>query len=155
MMPTTTELRCPRHPWVVYFPLTLLGMSFVFDVLSLVRLGPVMVEAARYNLIGGLASAVIACATGVYDYFTRLPAGGAGRRIGRGHAATVVTAMTLFGLSLYLRQQALGAPVTPRAPLVLSAVGVVLLGVAGYLGGVVVVNYASLTSSPRSLRDPR
>jgi uncharacterized membrane protein len=133
-------MRTPLHPLLVHFPIAFLAMSFVFDVLSL-RLGAAMVEAARYNIIAGLGAAVVAGAAGIYDYFARLPAHSPARRVGRWHAVLNGIACLAFGASLFLRWHALGASVTPRGPFVLSALGVVLLGVAGYLGGVVVVNY--------------
>ena len=127
----------PLHPLVVHFPLALFGMSFLFDVLSL-ELGAAMVEAARFNVLGGLIAAVVTGAFGARDFQRFLPAHSAARRIARYHAA-----VALFAVGLVLRFQSRGASSTPPWPFVLSAVGVALLGVAGYLGGVMVHNYPS------------
>jgi uncharacterized membrane protein len=129
----------PLHPLLVHFPLALLGMSFVFDVLSL-ALGAPMVEAARYNVLAGLVAAIPAAATGARDFVRLLPRRSAIRRIGRFHIALNLCALGLFAIGLAERWQERGAQVTPRWPFVLSALGVALLGISGYLGGVMVFN---------------
>jgi uncharacterized membrane protein len=144
----------PIHPLLVQFPLAMWGMSFVFDVLSL-RFGSMMVEAARFNLAAGLVMAAVAAAAGGRDFFL-LPRGSVVRRIGRWHAALNGCGATLFAVSLYLRSHPRGATVTPRWPFVLSALGVVVMGISGYLGGVMVVNHgAGITRSHQSRPDPR
>ena len=127
------------------------GMSFVFDVASL-RLGPAMVEAARFNLAAGLVMAVVAAAAGVRD-FLRLPLGATVRRIGRWHAALNILAAALFSVSLGLRFHFRGAP-TPPWPFFLSALGVVVIGFSGYLGGVMVYNHGAGVNLTRSRRSP-
>jgi uncharacterized membrane protein len=140
--------RPPLHTLIVHFPFVLWGMSFVFDVASMWR-GPAMVEAALFNLVAGLAASVAAAVTGIWDYLTRLPRGSTARRIARWHALANATATALFAVSLALRWPMRGAAATPRGPFVLSALGVAVLGVASYLGGLVDYEYA-LTTRPRS-----
>ena len=135
---------------LVHFPFVLWGMSFVFDVASLWR-GPTMVEAALFNLIAGFAAAVAAAVTGLWDYVTRLAPRSTARRLARWHAAANGTAVALFAASLVLRWPARGAAATPRLPFVLSAVGLALLGIASYLGGLTA--YEDLTTRPRSPSD--
>src|SRR5436305_109498 len=67
--------------------------------------------------------------------------GGAFLRVAR----RLSRATALFVASLALRWSARGAAATPRAPFVLSALGVAVLGVAGYLGGLVDYEYAATT----------
>jgi uncharacterized membrane protein len=141
------------HPWLVHFPLAMWGTSFVFDILSL-RFGPTLVEAARFNVAAGLFLAALAMLTGLHD-FRQLPRASTVRRIGRWHAALNLVATALFTVSFILRCRARGALVTPSWPLFLSALGVVLLGISGYLGGVMVFTYGALTRSRRSRRDSR
>jgi uncharacterized membrane protein len=143
--------RAPLHTFLVHFPFVLWGMSFVFDVASLWR-GPSLVEAALFNLIAGLAAAVAAAVTGLWDYVTRLRPGSTSRRLARWHALANGAAAALFVSSLVVRWPARGAPVTPRLPFVLSALGVALLGIASYLGGLTTYE-AALTKRPRSPDD--
>jgi uncharacterized membrane protein len=149
---TSDRERAPLHTFLVHFPFVLWGMSFVFDVASLWR-GPAMVEAALFNLIAGLAAAVAAAVTGLWDYVTRLVPRSASRRLARWHALANGAATTLFVLSLLLRWPTRGAMATPRLPFVLSGVGVALLGVASYLGGLTTYE-AELTTRPRSPNAP-
>lgn len=136
------------HSLLAHFPFVLWGMSFVFDVASIWR-GPAMVEAALFNLVAGLAAFVAAAVTGWWDYVTRLPPDSTARRIARWHALANVMATALFVVSLGFRVHLRGAAVTPRLPFVLSALGVAVLGLASYLGGLVDYEYA-LTTRRRS-----
>lgn len=131
------------HPLLVPFPLAFFGMSFVFDLLSL-ELGAPMVEAARYNVVGGLVAAALTALAGVHDYRTQLVE--RGRRLARWHALVNLVAVALFACELGDRWAARGAVVTPLRPLVLSAIAVVLLGASAYLGGVVVLNFSRRAS---------
>ncbi|MDB4966759.1 MAG: Rieske (2Fe-2S) domain protein [Myxococcales bacterium] len=132
-----SRTRPPLHTLIVHFPFVLLGMSFVFDVASIWR-GPTLVEAALFNLVAGLAAAAAAAVTGWWDYFTRLPAHSTARRIARWHASANALAVALFVCSLIERWPSRGiAFTTPRLPFVLSALGVAILGIAHYLGGLV------------------
>ena len=131
--------RRPVHPLLVHFPLALWGMSFVFDVLSW-RLGPTLVEAARFDIAAGLLAAGIAAVAGVRDYFVILPRGSRVRRIGRWHLFLNIVATALFSVSLWMRFTKRGALVTPSWPFVLSALGIVVIGISGYLGGVMATN---------------
>ena len=140
--------RAPLHTFLVHFPFVLWGMSFVFDVASLFR-GPAMVEAALFNLIAGLAAATAAAATGLWDYLTRLAPRSPARRLARWHALANATAVAVFVTSLALRWPARGALATPRVPFVLSAVGVALLGLAAYIGGLTSYQ-AEVTRRPQS-----
>jgi uncharacterized membrane protein len=144
-----TMARSALHPLLVQFPLALWSMSFVFDVLSL-RYGPAMSEAARFNLAGGFVAALAAAATGARDYKRRLEPRSSARRLARYHAALNALAAALFGASLLVRRHAPPSRATPELPLVLSALGVVVLGASAYLGGVLVVNLTRSARSPRA-----
>jgi uncharacterized membrane protein len=132
-----------------HIPLVLLAMSFVFDVAS-IYLGGAFVEAALFNVCAGLVAMLAAAVTEAYSYFTRLPRDSSARRLARWHALVNLAAMALFVASLVLRFSERGAPATPRAPFVLSALGVAVLAVASYLGGLVDYEAAATTMRRRS-----
>jgi uncharacterized membrane protein len=140
-------VRRPLHPFLVPFPLVFFGMSFVFDLLSL-RFGASMVEAALYNVVGGLVAAGLSAVAGLWDYRTQLERRSNGRRLARWHALINVVAVLLFAAGLGDRWAARGAEVTPRVPFILSALGVVLLGVSSYVGGVILHNFSILRRAP-------
>jgi uncharacterized membrane protein len=124
------------HTLLAHVPLVLWGMSFVFDVLSSSR-GARFVEAALFNVLAGLVAMAAALVTELWDYHTRLAPGSTARRLARWHALANIAATALFVASLVMRVMARGAVATPRGPFVASALGVAVLGVAGYLGGLV------------------
>lgn len=148
-MTNEAPTRPPLHTVLAHVPFVLWGISFVFDVASIWR-GPAMSEAALFNLFAGLAFAVAAAVTGLWDYVTRLAPASTARRVARWHALANATAAALFVASLALRWHARGAPATPRLPFVLSALGVAVLGVAAYLGGIVGYEQALTTTRRQS-----
>ena len=140
------------RPHFAHIPLVLLAMSFVFDVVSIFG-GGVFVEAALFNVVAGLIAMLAAAAFDARDYFVRLPAASSARRLARWHALANLAATTLFVASLAMRWTARGAPATPRGPFVLSALGLAVLGVASYLGGL--VDYEAAATTRRRSPDAR
>jgi uncharacterized membrane protein len=147
---TMERARPPLHTLIVHFPFVLWGMSFVFDVAS-IWCGAAMVEAALFNLIAGLVASLASIVTGWRDYAVRLPPRSTARRIARWHAASNAIAVALFGASLVVRWPVRGVATTPRLPFVLSALGVAVLAVASYLGGL--VDYEYLVTTRRQSPD--
>jgi len=135
-----------------HIPLVLLAMSFVFDVVSIFG-GGVFVEAALFNVVAGLVAMLAAAIADARDYFVRLPEASSARRLARWHALANLAATTLFVASLAMRWTARGAPATPRGPFVLSALGLAVLGVASYLGGL--VDYEAAATTRRRSPDAR
>jgi uncharacterized membrane protein len=141
---TTEGARPSLHTLLVHFPLIVWGMSFLFDVISFLGGAP-FVEAALFNVVAGLVAMAAATVTEARDYFARLPPASSARRFARWHALANVVATALFVGSLALRWSARGAVATPLGPFVLSGLGVAVLGVASYLGGLVDYEYAATT----------
>ncbi len=149
---TTEGARPSLHTLLVHVPLVVFGMSFVFDCVSFFGGAP-LVEAALFNVAAGLLTMLVAGGASARDYFVRLPPASSARRIARWQALANVAATALFVASLWLRWPARGLPATPRAPFVLSALGVAVLGVASYLGGL--VDYAWAATTRRRSPDAR
>jgi uncharacterized membrane protein len=149
---TNARPRSTLHSTVVHLPFILWGISFVFDLASFWR-GPAMVEAALFNLAAGALAAVAAAVTGAWDYFSRLPPASRARSIARWHALVDGVATALFVASLALRWSARGALATPRVPFVLSALGVALMAVGSYLGGL--TDYECAITTRRRSPDAR
>ncbi|HEX8952379.1 MAG TPA: DUF2231 domain-containing protein [Polyangia bacterium] len=141
---TTEGARPSLYTLLVNIPLVVWGMSFVFDVVPFFGGAP-FVEAALFNVAAGLVAMLAAGATEAHDYIARLPPASSARRIARWRALANLAATALFVASLWLRVAARGAPATPRVPFVLSALGVAVLGVASWLGGLVDYAWAATT----------
>jgi uncharacterized membrane protein len=140
-------MRTPLHAHAAQLPFVLWIVSFLFDIAS-VWGGPPMVEAALFNVCAGLIAAILVAATGLWDYLRRLQPRSTSRQLARWHAAAHTLSMLLFAVSLYLRWTMRGAWATPRWPFVLSALGVALMGLGSYVGGL--VEYPRFTTPPRS-----
>jgi uncharacterized membrane protein len=140
----TSESRPLAHTLIVHVPLVLWSMSFVFDVISYFGGAP-FVEAALFNLVAGLVAMLAAVVTEAWDYQKRLPPRSQARRIARWHGIANLLATALFVASLVLRLPLRGVVATPRPPFVLSALGVAVLGVASWLGGLVDWQYVATT----------
>jgi uncharacterized membrane protein len=121
----------PIHPMLVPFPIALWIFSFVCDLVYAFGWGgPIWNDMAFYTMAGGLLGALLAAVPGYLDF--RSLSDPAVRRIGRWHMLINLSVVVLFAINLWLRT--VSAPVT-AVPLVLSIVGITLLGVSGWLGG--------------------
>ena len=120
----------PVHPMLIPFPIALWIFSFVSDVIHMTGLGGmVWKDIALYTMIGGLLGALAAAIPGYIDY--RSIADPAVKRVGFWHMVTNLSIVVLFALNALLR-------ITTEAgtlSVILSVIGVSLLGLSGWLGG--------------------
>lgn len=141
---TNERPRPSLHTLLAHVPLVLWATSFVFDVASRFG-GAAFVEAALFNVVAGLAAMAASGVTALWDYYMRLLPDSSARRFARWHALANLVATALFVASLAMRWSARGATSTPSGPFVASALGVAVLGLASYLGGMVDYEYAATT----------
>jgi len=129
-MPTPASIRKhPIHPMLVGIPIGLWAFAVVADVVHMVRGGPAWKEVARYCIGGGIVGALVAAVPGLVD-LTSISAGKV-RKAALTHMTVNLIAVGLFGLSLWLRTtDPLGG-----WPAAISGVGLLLLGLGGWLGG--------------------
>jgi uncharacterized membrane protein len=120
----------PIHPMLIPFPIALWIFSLVCDVIHMVGFGGVVwKEIALYTMIGGIFGALAAAIPGYIDY--RSITDPAVKRVGLWHMVTNLSIVVLFGLNILLRIVSEAATI----PIILSLVGVTLLGLSGWLGG--------------------
>ena len=132
----------PLHPILVHFPSALFPTSLLFDLLSLAAGSPTFVQVAFYTMAVGEVAALLAAATGAFDYFTKLVPGTAAFHVATLHALLNIGILLLYGFNLGLRLgPALTVSRTPVSPLLLSLAGVALLTASNYLGGRLVYQY--------------
>jgi uncharacterized membrane protein len=122
----------PIHPMLIVFPLGLLGMAVIFDIIYLVSKNSRWTEVAYYNIGAGIISGLLAAVFGFIDW-SAIPRGTRAKRIGLLHGLGNVVVVSLFGLSWLLRRPSPAAP--PQGAVVLGLIGLLLALVTGWLGG--------------------
>jgi uncharacterized membrane protein len=121
------------HPMLIVFPLGLLGMAAIFDLIHLFAGGTGLSAAAYYMLPAGVVTGLVAAVFGLVDWLA-IPEGTRAKAVGLWHGVGNVVVVALFALSWWLRPG--DAPHAPGTTAVLfSVVGVVLALVTGWLGG--------------------
>ena len=139
----------PFHPILVTVPIGAWVASLVFDAAS--RLdgdgAPAMVEGA-YWLIGiGIVGALAAALFGLLDLLA-IPRHTRAMRFGLVHLALNLGVVALFAIDfLWRRDTYQEVAETPTGPLVLSVVALVLLAVAGWIGGMLAYRFGVRVAS--------
>jgi len=125
----------PLHPALIPFPFAFLSGAAVFDVAAwLWRSDPLSISAAHLTL-AGIAGGLLAAVPGVIDYLYTVPPASSGKARATRHGAGNVIALALFGLAFATRETDWTAT---GLTVVLEAVGAMVLGYAGWLGGTLV-----------------
>jgi uncharacterized membrane protein len=122
----------PIHPMLIVFPLGLLGMAVIFDLLALTLGNGYWAEIAYWMMAAGVVTGLIAAPFGFVDWLA-IPAGTRAKRIGALHGVGNVVVVLLFAGSWWLRGDAPGAPT--MLPLTLGFAGLALALITGWLGG--------------------
>jgi uncharacterized membrane protein len=122
----------PIHQMLIVFPLGLLAMAVIFDVIAVVLGSGYWSEIAFWMIAAGVVTGLIAAPFGTIDWWA-IPSGTRAKRIGALHGIGNVVVVVLFALSWLLRAD---APASPAAlALILSFGGAALSLVTGWLGG--------------------
>ena len=120
------------HQMLVVFPLGLLTVAVIFDVIYLVGHTPIWTQSAYYMIAAGLIGGLAAAVPGWVDWWA-IPRGTRAKRVGLLHGVGNVLVLVLFMLSWLLRRSAPPAP--PVEAIIAGLVGVVLAGGSAWLGG--------------------
>ena len=142
---------------LIVFPLGLLGMSVIFDVIGLATGGSVWGLVAYWNIAAGLVIGLLAGAFGLVDLLA-VPPGTRAARVGLTHALLNVVVIGFFAISFVLRTLD-PSPLPSIAAFVVSVIGLLVAVVSAWLGGELVyqlgvgVNSEAMDlNSPPSLR---
>jgi uncharacterized membrane protein len=144
------------HPILIVFPLGLLATAVIFDILYLATNRTGFQISAAYTMGVGIIGGLVAAVFGLIDW-SAIPAGTRAKRIGAVHGLGNVVVVVLFAVSWLLRLAATNWDPSPLA-LIFSFVGIVLVGVTGWLGGELVerlgvgVSEEAGVNAPSSLR---
>jgi nitrite reductase/ring-hydroxylating ferredoxin subunit/uncharacterized membrane protein len=124
------------HQMLIPFPLAFLAGAFLFDIAGVVLDRPALWETAAHLAIAGVAAALVAAVPGLVDLLWSVPPRSSGKARGLKHAAANLSATALFAAAWWLR----GDVALPPGTTVLGAeaLGTLLLGVGGWMGGTLV-----------------
>jgi len=125
-----------QHVVLVHFPIALIIMSFVFDVLAVWRRKASLAVAAFYNLAGAAITSVPTVATGLLAWQWQL-AGARLKGVLRLHLVFAVTSMALIWFLWAMRWRDRKQSAQSPGPLyfVLGLITLVMIALTGHLGG--------------------
>ena len=126
----------PIHPILVSFPIAFWVGGFIFDLIGTARPNPGLWAAGFYCVIAGCIGAVLAALPGATDWWFTVPSESSAKQRGLIHGGLNTLNLLLF---IYVAYR-LGSPsaVPDGTTLVLMAIGMVILGIAGWMGGTLV-----------------
>lgn len=123
----------PVHQQLVVLPLGLLIMAVVFDLLDRAIDSTVLAQVSFWNIVAGVATALLAAVFGALDW-AAIPRGTRAKRIGAVHGLGNVIVVLLFAGAGVLRWDTPALQPQTLA-LALEVAGLLLGGVTGWLGG--------------------
>jgi uncharacterized membrane protein len=147
----------PIHQMLIVFPLGVLSMSLVFDLIARFTDAPKLHEAAFSMIAAGIISGLLAAVFGAID-FLAIPKGTRAKRVGTLHGVGNVVVVVIFAASWWLRRDNPAQPET--LAIILSAAAAGLAGITGWLGGELVdrlgvgVDTGAHLDAPSSLHGP-
>lgn len=125
----------PLHPILVALPIAFFIGTLVFDLWGYWRDNPDFWRTGFYLEIAGVVTALLAAVPGIVDYFAVVPPGSSAKKRATKHGLLNIFLVVLFAAVWFYRQANEDAYV-----IVLGAelLGVVVLGISGWLGGTLV-----------------
>ncbi|MEO8285294.1 MAG: DUF2231 domain-containing protein [Chloroflexota bacterium] len=123
----------PIHPMLIVFPLGLLAIAVIFDIVGMITGNEVLATVAFWNIAAGVIGGLLAAVFGLLDWIN-IPAGTRAKQVGLMHGVGNVVVVALFAVSWLLR---LNEPnyVPGTVAFILALVAVLLALVTGWLGG--------------------
>lgn len=122
----------PIHQMLVVFPLGLLAMAVIFDLLALGLANGYWSEIAYWMMAAGIITGLLAAPFGAIDWLA-IPSATRAKRIGAVHGIGNVLVVLLFAVSWMMRGDLPAAP--GGMALALSFAGAGLALFTGWLGG--------------------
>lgn len=141
----------PSHAMFVHFPVAFYVATLALDVLSRVGDFPAAPIAGSWLLIGAFAGFVLAFFTGLVDWWGMVR-GSRKRRWATRHMLFQIAATATFVANFIIRWTDRGQSEAEIGWIVLDAIGVVVLLVGQWMGGVLVYEMAMRVSTATSRR---
>lgn len=124
----------PIHPILVAFPIAFFVGTFIFDILGIIYDDESLYAVSLYMQVCGIIGALLAAIPGAVDYFKTVPPRSSAKKRATKHALLNIINLVLFVVSWILK----GGNINPYIILIPEIIGIVLLGIAGWLGGTLV-----------------
>jgi len=124
----------PIHPMIIVFPIAFFIGILIFDILGIITDYSVYYAVSYYMQLSGVIGALLAAIPGAVDYFKTVSPNSSGKKRATQHALLNMTNLVLFFIAWLLK----GNNVNPYIILVLEITGLILLTIAGWLGGTLV-----------------
>jgi nitrite reductase/ring-hydroxylating ferredoxin subunit/uncharacterized membrane protein len=126
----------PLHPILVSFPIAMWVGGLIFYLIGMNGSNQGLWAAGYYSIIAGCVGAALAAIPGAIDWLLAVPSNSSAKQRGLIHGGLNSLNLLLF---IYVAYR-LGSPAQQPdgTSLVLMAIGVVVLGIAGWLGGTLV-----------------
>lgn len=125
----------PLHTILIVFPIAFLSGTLVFDLLRILFANEAFGQTAIYLNIAGIACGLLAAVPGVIDYIYTVPPNSSAKSRATKHALTNVSVLILFTVIYFLRNS---NAIADWVMVSLEVIGVVLMMIAGWLGGTLV-----------------
>jgi nitrite reductase/ring-hydroxylating ferredoxin subunit/uncharacterized membrane protein len=123
----------PLHPMLIPFPFAFLIGTFVFDTIGWILDAPSLWTTGAYLGLAGIATAILAAAPGLVDYFYTVPPKSSAKARATKHMVANLSAVVLFAAAWWMRGAADVRPAISQ--LALEALALAALGAGGYMGG--------------------
>jgi len=125
----------PLHPILVAFPIAFFIGALIFDVLAFIQGNDSFWQTGYYLLVAGIAFAVLAAIPGIVDFFSVVPPKSSGKKRAAKHGILNVIMLLIFMAVWFYRND---GDASPLIILIAEGVGVILMGISGWLGGTLV-----------------
>lgn len=125
----------PLHAILVSFPITFFVTAFALDVIQLCTAESVYGKAAHFTGMAGVISAMAAAIPGIMDYYSIVPPNSSASKRAAKHGIINTTVVMIFIAVLILRKNEVDILTILGA----EGAGVLLLGIAGWMGGTLVI----------------
>jgi uncharacterized membrane protein len=148
----------PVHPVLIVYPLGLLSMAVIFDILYLIFNNRLLPTASYYMIAAGVLGGLLAAIFGFIDWLA-LPNDSRAKNIGLWHGLGNVLIVGLFAVSWFLRRDNVDF-VPDSLALILSFAGTALALVTAWIGGELVyrlgvgVDPGANVNAPNSIAEP-
>ena len=126
----------PIHPALIPFPFAFLYGAFIFDLAGRLTDHPAWWRTGGHLGLIGIAAALVAAIPGFLDYFGTVPPKSSGKERATKHMLVNLGAVVLFAVACIIRGHPGAMPGTSE--LVLQGIGLALLTMGGWMGGVLV-----------------